>query len=321
MDFSQSPWYRSGRTTIAEADTLILLTQDQKRYLFKIMAGQTMHTHLGAFRHDDMIDARIGDIIRSGTEHQGLLLEPSLIDLMSHLRRGTQIVYPKDAAWLAFRLNLHAGSRVIEAGTGSGGMTTAIAWMVAPTGRVYSYEARPDSFLLAQRNLERVGMLPFVTLHQRTLEDGPVESEVDAFFLDVREPWKLLDIVVEALLRGGFFAALVPTTNQVSNLVAGLETKGFVDVAVEEILLRGYKPVPQRLRPEDSMIAHTGFLVSARSLAHVGDVSRWHAKDKQRRRARRRSDRRMKAQAEEQARKTQDEESSGRKYPKLPLPD
>ncbi len=322
MTTLESPWFRSGKENIAESDSIILVTQDQKRYLLRTQHGGTLHTHLGVFRHADMMEARIGDIIESQKGHPGLLLEPSLIDLMSHLRRGTQIIYPKDAAWLVYRLNLRSGCRVVEAGTGSGAMTTALAWAVAPKGRVISYEARPESYDLARRNLERVGMLPFVEMRQQRLQDSAVEQGVDAFFLDVREPWKHLDTVVNSLRRGAFFAGLVPTTNQVVKTVEGLENYGFVDIAVEELLLRGYKPVPERLRPEDSMIAHSGFLISGRCLAHLDDVTRWHAKDKQRRRARLRSDRRLKAQEEERRRQMESGNAdSGKKYPKLPLPD
>ncbi len=298
---------------------MLLLTPDQKRYLVKTLRGRTLHTHLGVFKHDEMIGSELGDTVRSQLEHPGLLLEPSLVDLMTHLKRGTQIIYPKDAAWLVFRLNLHSGSRVIEAGTGSAGLTTALAWAVAPEGRVYTFEARPETYDLARRNLDRVGMLPFVDMHQRLLQDGPLESDVDAVFLDVREPWKQLDVAAASLKRGGFFAGLVPTTNQVSELVAGLDANRFVDVAVEEILLRAYKPVPARLRPEDSMVAHTGFLVSARCLAHLEDTSRWQAKEKQRHRARMRSKQRI-AEAEERVRQEDADSGESRKYPKLPLP-
>jgi tRNA (adenine57-N1/adenine58-N1)-methyltransferase len=82
----------------------------------------------------------------------------------------------------------------------------------------------------------------------------------------VREPWLYLPQTWEALAEGGFFGALVPTTNQVSDLVAGLEQGHFTDIEVCEILLRSYKPVPARLRPVDRMVAHTGYLVFARRL-------------------------------------------------------
>ncbi|MFW5836385.1 MAG: tRNA (adenine-N1)-methyltransferase, partial [Desulfovibrionaceae bacterium] len=62
---------------------------------------------------------------------------------------------------------------------------------------------------------------------------------------------------------------LLPTTNQVSELLHALEQGPFCDVEVVEILVRRYKPVPDRLRPEDRMVAHTGFLVFARCLEPV----------------------------------------------------
>jgi tRNA (adenine57-N1/adenine58-N1)-methyltransferase catalytic subunit len=279
-----------------------------------------LHTHLGVFSHDDMIGCELGEAIRSQLNHPGLLLEPSLYDLMTHLKRGTQIVYPKDAAWLVFRLNLHSGSRIIEAGTGSASLTTALAWTVAPEGRVFTYEARPEAHDLARRNLERVGLLPFVTMHLQQIEDGFVESWVDAVFLDVREPWIHLDTAAAALRRGGFFASLLPTTNQVSALLTGLEANGFVDVMVEEILLRGYKPVSERLRPEDSMIAHTGYLISARCLSHMEDTSRWQTKERQRHRGRMQTRQRLAQMEEERARGEDTDAEGGRKYPRLPLP-
>ena len=321
MSSSISPWHKEPSDHIEESDSVLLLTPDQKRYLIRALHGRTLHTHLGVFRHDDVIGSRFGDMVRSQINHPGLLLEPTLIDLMTHLKRGTQIVYPKDAAWIAYRLNLRTGSRVVEAGTGSGSLSTALAWAVAPEGRVYTYEARPEAYDLARRNLERVGMLPFIEMRQRLLQDGPIESDVDAVFLDVREPWKQLDVVIAALKRGGHFGAIVPTTNQVSELVDGLDANRFVDIAVEEILLRAYKPIPARLRPEDSMIAHTGYLISARCLAHLDDTSQWQAKEKQRRRGRLRSRRLIEEREAEELRSPDADGQAGRKYPKLPLPD
>jgi tRNA (adenine57-N1/adenine58-N1)-methyltransferase len=98
----------------------------------------------------------------------------------------------------------------------------------------------------------------------------------------VREPWLFLDHVWTALKGSGFFGALVPTTNQVSELVAGLQARPFGDVAVEEVLVRPYKPVPARLRPEDRMIAHSGFLVFARKIARGDESLGWMPEKKRR---------------------------------------
>jgi tRNA (adenine57-N1/adenine58-N1)-methyltransferase len=138
---------------------------------------------------------------------------------------------------------------------------------VRPDGRLYSYEIRPDILRLAQKNLESLGLSDTVDLRLRDIAEGFDETDVDALFLDVRRPWAYLPQVVEALKSGGFFGAILPTTNQVAELVRELEVQQtFGHIEVEEILVRPYKAVPSRLRPVDRMVAHTGYLIFARKV-------------------------------------------------------
>lgn len=312
-----SPWFRPATTHTQEHDLALLMVAGQKRYLITLRKGQHLHTHLGIFAHDEMIGQPWGTMLLSTLEQPGLVLEASLSDLMTHVKRGTQIIYPKDAAYLVHRLNLRAGSRVVEAGTGSGVLTTALAWAVAPLGKVYTYEVRADTYQLARRNLERVGLLPYVEMALGSIDEGFRQTGVDALFLDVRTPWEFLGAARAALKPGGFFASLLPTTNQVSDLLTGLDENGFADVAVEELLLRSYKPVPERLRPDDNMNGHTGFLVFARCMPLGIEMERWQGKERQRYRARKRMEEEI---AEEAARRATDETPGRGKYPKLPLP-
>ncbi len=305
-------------TTAQAGDLILLTTQDGKRYLVRLREGAKFHCHLGTLNHDDLIGQPLGATVYSQLGHPLLLLEPSLSDLMKRVKRATQIIYPKDAAYLVHRLNLRAGSRVIEAGTGSGSLTIALAWAVAPTGRVYTYEARPETFRTAQRNLERAGMLPYVEMHQASIQEGFRQSGVDALVLDVREPWRFLEQVREALRPGGFFASLVPTTNQVSGLLEGMEATGFADIDVVELLLRRYKPVPDRLRPDENMVGHTGFLVFGRPILDPEDPQRWLSRERKRYQARKATQARI---AAEEARRAAEQEQGGKKYPRLPLPD
>jgi tRNA (adenine57-N1/adenine58-N1)-methyltransferase len=312
-----TPWFPPRRAAFALDDLVLLITGDQSRYLVRLRTGQELHTHMGIFAHADIVGCTSGETVTSATGHKGLALEPALEDLMRHLKRGSQVIYPKDAAWLVYRMNLRAGSRVIEAGTGSAGLTMALAWSVAPAGMVYTYENREDAYRGARANLERVGLLPHVTMHLRGIDDGFVEEGVDALFLDVREPWEFIAQVRKALRPGGIFAALMPTTNQVSSLLEVMEAQGFADIAVEEILLRPYKPVPDRLRPMDTMTAHTGYLAFGRMLADVSEAGRWLSKSRQRFLARREMEAEYAATAEarELARNPE-----GKKYPPMPLP-
>lgn len=315
---SASNWFKPRSNLALEGDLVLLVTNDLKRYVVKLKPHHGLHTHLGIFYHDQVIGQRLGTAIPSTTGHAALLMEPALEDLIHYLKRGTQIIYPKDAAYLVHRLNLRAGAQVIEAGTGSGGLTTALAWAVAPTGIVYSYEMRAEIHQLARNNLESIGLLPYVRLFQATIDDGFRQTDADALFLDVRMPWKYLPQVRAALRLGGFFASLVPTTNQVSELLMGLEEHYFADIAVEELLLRAYKPVPDRLRPDDNMNGHTGFLVSARCMDTSVNTARWHAEDRQRYRARVQTQTMI---AAEEERRAAERQSGGKKYPPMPLPD
>jgi tRNA (adenine57-N1/adenine58-N1)-methyltransferase len=314
---SQPAWV-SPRSPIAQEGQLILLvTGDGKRYLITLHASRVFHCHLGSLPHNDLIGLPLGATVHSQLGHPLLLLEPSLGDLMTRIRRNTQIIYPKDAAYLVHRLNLRAGSHVIEAGTGSGALTIALAWAVAPTGRVYTYETRADNFTVARENLVRAGLLAHVTMHQASIAEGFAQEGADALFLDVRTPWKFLSQARQALRPGGFFASLVPTTNQVVEMLVHLERSPFADVEVEELLLRKYKPVPDRLRPDDSMVGHTGFLITARPVMDAEDPRRWLSQERKRYEARKETEARI---ATEEARRAQERADGGQKYPKLPLP-
>ena len=257
-------------------ETVLLLAPDRKRYLVRLTPGARLHTHHGWLAHDDLIGKPLGRTVHTQLGEPFLALEPSTYDLISLLEREGQIVFPKDAAHIILRLNVFPGRRVIEAGTGSGGLTLALARAVMPTGRVYSYEIRPDMQERARRNLAPWGLLDVVELKTRDIAEGFDETDVDAIFLDVREPWLYLAQARAALKGGGILGALVPTTGQVSSLLEGLRHHPYGDVVVEELLQRTWRPVADRLRPADRMVAHTGFLIFARALASE-DAEAWWA--------------------------------------------
>lgn len=249
-----------------EGDLVLLVSKDRKRFIVRLKAGHEKHTHKGIVRHDDIIGQRLGREVRTQLDSPFLVLEPSIHDLIKNIKRISQIMYPKDIGYILLKMNILSGRRVIEAGTGSGGLTLALAHSVRPDGWVYSYEIRPDMLKTAISNLEKVGLLDHVEFRERDIQDGFGEREVDALFLDVRTPWHYLDQAYAALKGGGFFGAILPTTNQVVRLIEALPRYGFFDVEVEELLLRPYKAVYARLRPMDRMVAHTGYLIFARKI-------------------------------------------------------
>ncbi len=252
-------------------DTALLISRDHKRFLIRLTPGEQLHTHRGIIQHDACIGGTWGREIRTHLDYPFLLLDPSTADLIQDIKRTTQIIFPKDAAYILMRLSIQPGSFVLEAGTGSGGLTTAIARAAMPGGRVVSYEVRPDMQNLARKNLDRVGLADRVELKLKDIETGFDETNADALFLDVPEPSKCLGVAAAALRSGGFFGTLVPTTNQIIRLLNAIEREPFGMIEVEELLLRGYKTVGDRFRPLDRMIGHTGYLLFARKIDRIVD--------------------------------------------------
>lgn len=262
---------------LCEGDLVLLLSRDRKQFLLRLRPGGVLQTHRGHILHDDMLGGHYGTEMRSHLGHSFAILEPSTSDLIGKLKRTTQIMYPKDIAYVLFRLCIVPGSRLIEAGTGSGGFTLAAARLLGEAGILYSYEINADTQRLAQRNLSELGLATRVQFKVRDIGDGFDEDQVDAVFLDVRTPWRYLAHVSAALKDSGFLGAILPTANQVVRLVQGLEQeRRFGQIEVEEILVRAYKTVPNRFRPLDRMIAHTGYLIFARKVSReVSHAEYW----------------------------------------------
>jgi tRNA (adenine57-N1/adenine58-N1)-methyltransferase len=253
------------RSTHAQAGDLAeLVGLRHKHFIITLKEGGVFQSHRGVLQHDDLIGLPWGSRVYSHIGSPFFLLQPSLADILREMPRNTQILYPKDIGFILVTLGIGPGQHVVEAGTGSGSMTTALAYAVGPDGLVTSYEAREAMHSLAKKNLTRLGLAERVTFKHRDIEEGMDERDVDAFFLDVPAPYDYIAQVRETLKPGGFFCSLVPTFNQIEKLLRALHRNHFAFVEVCEILLRYYKPNPTRLRPTDRMIAHTGFLVFAR---------------------------------------------------------
>lgn len=210
--------------TAQPGDLALLLRRDRKASIIHLEPGAQFHTHRITIAHDDLLDSLWGTRVSTYLGVPLILLRPSPDDLVRNLDRTTQIVYPKDAGYILMKLNIAPGSQVIEAGTGSGGLTLVFAQAVRPTGHVTSYECRSDVHGLARENLQRLGLADYVTFRHVDIEKGFDERDADALFLDVANPWDYVRNVHAALTGGGFFGSIVPTANQVINLIAALES-------------------------------------------------------------------------------------------------
>ncbi len=250
-------------------DLAELVSPNNKSFTIRLAPGGRLSTHRGYVDHDGLIGKPWGSQVFSHMGSTFFMVQPTLADIIQETRRNTQIMYPKDIGFILMKMGIGPGQHILEAGTGSGALTTALAWMVGPTGLITSYEVRAEMQSLARKNLERVGLDEHVTLKLRDIALGFDELGVDAAFLDVPNPYDYIAQVRNSLKPGGIFGSILPTVNQVTKLLIALRQKDFAFIEVVELLLRYYKPEPERLRPADRMIAHTGFLIFARPVLPV----------------------------------------------------
>ncbi|MQC26103.1 MAG: tRNA (adenine-N1)-methyltransferase [Chloroflexi bacterium] len=247
-----------------EGDLAHLVDARGRGMIVQLKSGQRLESTHGIVQHDDLIGQTWGVEVRSHLDKPFTLLQPALDDLLRTMRRNTQILYPKDIGYILVSMGIGPGQHILEAGTGSGALTAALAYAVGPTGHVTSYERRPETLKMAQSNLGRLGLEDRVTLKGRDIAEGFDETGMRAVYFDVPNPEAYLEQAHAALQPGGFYGCILPTTNQVSILLAVFKKAGFGFLEVSEILHRYYKPVARRLRPDDTMNAHTGYLVFAR---------------------------------------------------------
>ena len=258
---------------VQPGDLAQLIDPRGRQHILQLNPSGKLQTHLGEIRFDDLFGLHWGSHIKTHTGKNFLLLQPSLHDILLNIRRNGTIMYPKDIGIILLNMNITQGMRVIEAGSGSGALTIVLANQVGNEGHVFSYDIRDDTQALARKNLENLGLIERVTFTTRDIAYGFNEDGVDALFLDLPNPEDYIEEVRRALKPGGFFGCLQPTTNQVSRLIEALKAYNFSFIEVSEIIQRHYKPVPARLRPEDRLTAHTGFLIFGRPMLYTGKGS------------------------------------------------
>jgi tRNA (adenine57-N1/adenine58-N1)-methyltransferase catalytic subunit len=258
-----------------QADSFILVYRDHRRkWLVRPAETPKLHTHLGILDCAALVGKEYGIRVSTTMNDELVILKPTLEDIIMKFSRRTQVIYPKDIAMIMIKCGIHSGSRVFEAGTGSGAATAALAYSVAPGGQVYSYDVNEEFQAGARRNLERFGLLANVTLRYKDAKLGVEERELDAALLDMGDPWELVKPIREALAPSAMLSAICPTMNQAERLVQTLHDEGFVATETLELIARNIEARPGMTRPSMFMVAHTAYLVFGRKIDSAPPANR-----------------------------------------------
>jgi tRNA (adenine57-N1/adenine58-N1)-methyltransferase len=236
--------------------------------------GKIFHTHRGMVEHDHLIGLSDASVVVATNGDEYLALRPLLNDFVMSMPRGAAIIYPKDAAQILSLGDIFPGAKVVEAGVGSGALSLWLLRGIGPSGSLTSFERREEfadvargnvvSFLGAEPTNWTVTVGDLVESLPTALENGSVDRVV----LDMLAPWECLGVVADALTPGGVLLCYIATVTQLSRVAEAIRGTGlFTDPLSSETMIRGWHVEGLAVRPDHRMVAHTGFLLTARRLA------------------------------------------------------
>jgi tRNA (adenine57-N1/adenine58-N1)-methyltransferase len=250
---------------LAAGERVLLIDPKQRRYLVTLTQGLTFHTHAGTLSHDVIIGQPEGSTVKGSTGRSFLVVRPTLSDMVLKMPRGAQVIYPKDLGAILMAADIGPGQRVLEAGVGSGALSMTV---LRAGATVIGYEIREDFAARAIANVHAMlGTDVPYRVEVRDVTEGIAERSLDRILLDLPEPWRVLPHAVTALRPGGILLAYLPTINQTAQLRNALEGEWWGLADSVEILRRTWHIEARSVRPDHRMVAHTGFLTSARRLS------------------------------------------------------
>ena len=217
------------------------------------------------------LEANVGRKLTIG-DRSFVVLRPSLRDLLDTMTRGAQIISPKDLAILLFEAEIRPGSRVLEAGAGSGSLTAALARAVGDSGKVISYDIRSEALALAASNVAQMGLPSIVEFRQGDVRNGVPDRGLDAVFLDLGDPWSAVGSAWDALRLCGTLVCFSPNMEQVKETVMAIRKLPFVDVRTVELIEREMEVRDFGVRPSFAALGHTGYLTFARKVLEAFDI-------------------------------------------------
>ncbi|MFX1356218.1 MAG: tRNA (adenine-N1)-methyltransferase [Promethearchaeota archaeon] len=256
---------------IKEYDLIYLILDERRKWLIQVKRGEEFHTHKGIINFNDIIGKPYGSVIFSKPfETQGYkfyILKPLPSDYIIHMTRKTQIIYPEDAGLILIYSGIGPGSKVIEAGCGSGALTCILGNYVKPNGHIYSYDIREKSLKIAKKNVLKAKLEKIVSIeYKNIIEDDLDLQEIDSIILDMAEPWKAIDKVRTYLKLSGTLVSFSPTIEQVKKTTFALRSNEFFEINTYELLKRTYQVKENATRPQVRMIGHSGYLTFARKI-------------------------------------------------------
>jgi tRNA (adenine57-N1/adenine58-N1)-methyltransferase catalytic subunit len=248
-------------------ERVLLLDTKRRRYLVTLAEGGEFHSHAGYVAHADVVGRTEGTVVRSTRGAEYTVLRPTLEDFVVAMPRGAQVIYPKDLAPICLLADIAPGVRVFESGVGSGALSMT---MLRYGADVVGYELREDFANRARSNVASFLGDDALSRYRVEVRDSyagidTASGPFDRVLLDLPEPWQVIPHAERVLRPGGILVAYTPAITQATQAREVLRGR-WIDARTLEVFHRGWHIDGHAVRPDHRMVAHTGFLTTARFL-------------------------------------------------------
>jgi|TARA_B110000438_G_scaffold26282_1_gene24983 tRNA (adenine57-N1/adenine58-N1)-methyltransferase len=250
---------------------LIVISTGNKKYLSVVTQGQNFITNEGKIEFDQI--KSIPSSIESSTGVIFSIYAPSYKEFILLMKRGPQIIYPKDVGSIIVSANINSKSKVLEIGTGSGALTLFLSSILGHDAKFYSLDVNKKNQYRAKKTISRylsnystdfIKDINFINQDLSGFQIDTIPINFDSIITDVPEPWLFFDS--NQINNDLHWVSYLPSISQVSRITDTLEENQFQDIEIKEVIEREWTVRGKISRPKHSMVGHTGFIVSARNI-------------------------------------------------------
>lgn len=242
----------------------IIVDKKNRKY---VIHNTEFHTEKGVISQEDIINAKVGDVLETHMGKKYTVIEPNINDYIDLMKRNCSILLPQDLGLITGFTGIGYSSKIVESGTGAGSSLLFFANIVGPDGHVSSYEIREDFVKIIKENISGTDFKN-ITLYNQDVTEGFKEEDnsIDLVFLDLPKPGEVIEDAYRILKTGGFIAVYTPYVEQFQIVNKVLGKSGFKNIKIREGNVRELEIKKNKTRPNSRMAGHTGYITFARKL-------------------------------------------------------
>ncbi|WP_267162378.1 tRNA (adenine-N1)-methyltransferase [Halovenus salina] len=239
------------------SDPLLFVYEDRE---YLLSPGETLESDLGVLEVPE--DVSPGETVEThlGTAFTARKLRGP--DLFNHFERTGAPMMPRDVGLIVGHTGIAEGDRVLDAGTGTGVLASAMARAGA---EVTTYESNPDFAEVARENMELAGIADRVDVQAGDVTDNLDGSGFDVVTLDTADADAVVAHAPDLLVPGGFVAVYSPFVEDTRAVVDTAREAGLSDIRTFETIQRRMDFDDRGSRPSTAGVGHTGYLTFARN--------------------------------------------------------